>query len=180
MFHPDTQRLIDEWTRLAATADVRGGIPQRAGLLPEALGRLLPRVFVADWRDGHAALRLAGTTLEAFQRRPLRDEAILAFWSPASADLVTAAVAQSVREARPVVVVGFAPGEPSTPVEMVIAPLRSRSGRPDQILGLFAPASALTPTGSGPVLLTARMAVAAGTAGRPRLSLAAVEGRRIA
>ena len=180
MFHPDTQRLIDEWTRLAAKADVRGGIPQRSRLMPEALGRLLPRVFVADLRDGHALLRLAGTALEAFHRRPLKDEALLAFWRPASADLVTAAIAQSVREARPVVVVGQASGEPTIPVEMVIAPLRSRSGRPDQVLGSFAPASALRPIGAGPVLLTARVAVAAGSAGRPALSLAAVQGRRIA
>ncbi|RZJ37537.1 MAG: PAS domain-containing protein [Brevundimonas sp.] len=165
---------------MAATADVRGGIPQRSDLMPEALGRLLPRVFVADWRDGRAALRLAGTALEAFLRRPLTGETISTFWRPASADLIAAALAQSVREARPVVVVGQAPGEPAGPVEMVIAPLRSRSGRPDQILGLFAPASALTATQASPVLLTARVAVAAGTAGRPVLSLAAVEGRRIA
>lgn len=180
MFHPDTQRLIDEWTRLATVADVRGGIPQRSGLMPEALGRLLPRAFVADMRDGQAVLRLAGTALEAFHRRPLKGETLEAFWRPASAELVAAAVGQSIREARPVVVVGLAPGEPAVPVEMVVAPLRTRSGRPDQILGLFAPASALAPTGSGPVLLTARVAVAAGTAGRPVLSLAAVEGRRIA
>jgi hypothetical protein len=180
VFHPDTQRLIDEWTRLAAMADVRGGIPRRSGLMPEALGRLLPRAFVADWYDGQAVLRLAGTVLEAFHRRPMTEENLSAFWRPASVDLVAAALTQSIREARPVVVVGLAPGEPDVPVEMVVAPLRSRSGRPDQILGLFAPASALTPTGTGPVLLTARVAVAAGTAGRPPLSLAAVEGRRIA
>lgn len=180
MFHPDTQLLIDHWTGLARAADVRGGIPERSGLNPEALGRRLPRVFVADWRDGQAILRLAGTGLEAFYRRPLSGESLTALWQPASGDMIGAAVGQAVREARPVVVVGLAPGDPAVPVEMIVAPLRGAEGRPHQILGLFAPAAALTPTGSGPVLLTARLAVSAGEAGRPPLSLAAVEGRRIA
>lgn len=180
MFHPDTQLLIDHWTGLARAARVRGGIPERAHLNPEALGRRLPRVFVADWRDSQAVLRLAGTGLEAFYRRPLSGQSLGALWQPASGDMIDAAVGQAVREARPVVVVGLAPGEPEVPVEMVIAPMRGPAGRPHQILGLFAPAAALTPTGSGPVLLTARLAVAAGEAGRPPLSLAAVEGRRIA
>ena len=180
MFHPDTQRLIDHWTDLARATDVRGGIPDRADLTPEALGRLLPRAFVADWRDGQAVLRLAGTALEAFHRRPLAGDPLTALWQSSSTDLVHAALAQTVREARPVVVVGLAPDEPAVPVEMVVAALRGRSGRPDQILGLFAPASALTPTGTGSILLTARVAVAAGARGRPPLSLAAVQGRRIA
>lgn len=180
MFHPDTQLLIDHWTGLARAAEVRGGIPARSGLYAEALGRRLPRVFMADWQEGQPRLRLAGTALEAFYRRPLAGESLLALWRPVSGDLVAAALAQAIREARPVVVVGLAPGDPAVPVEMVVAPLRGRSGRPDQLLGLFAPAAALTPVGEGPVLLTARVAVAAGEPGRPALSLAAVQGRRIA
>jgi hypothetical protein len=180
VFHPDTQLLIDHWTGLARAADVRGGIPERDGLYPEALGRRLPRAFVADWRDGQAVLRLAGTALELFYRRPLAGDPLTALWQPASTELVAAALAQSIREARPVVVVGLAPGEPAVPIEMVVAPLRGPSGRPDQLLGLFAPAAALTPVAQGPVLLTARVAVGAGEPGRPPLSLAAVQGRRIA
>lgn len=180
MFHPDTQLLIDHWTGLAQAADVRGGIPARSRLHPEAFGRSLPRAFVADWQEGQPRLRLAGTALEAFYRRPLAGDPLASLWRPASADLIAAALAQSVREARPVVVVGLAPGDPAVPVEMVVAPLRGPSGRTDQLLGLFAPAAALTPAGEGPVLLTARVAVAAGAPGRPALSLAAVQGRRIA
>lgn len=180
MFHPDTQFLIDHWTGLARSADVRGGIPARSAFNPEALGRRLPRVFVADWRDGQALLRLAGTGLEAFFRHPLSGHPLNALWQPASGDMVSTAVGQAVREARPVVVVGLAPGDPAVPVEMVVAPLRAPTSRPHQILGLFAPAAALAPTGNGPVLLTARLAVSAGQAGRPAVSLAAVEGRRIA
>ncbi len=180
MFHPDTQLLIDHWTGLARATDVRGGIPDRAGLRPEALGRRLPRAFVADWQDGQAVLRLAGTALELFYRRPLAGESLATLWRPASNDLIADALAQSIREARPVVVVGLAPGDPAVPVEMVVAPLRGPTGRPDQLLGLFAPAAALTPISQGAVLLTARVAVAAGEPGRPPLSLAAVQGRRIA
>jgi len=180
VFHPDTQLLIDHWTGLARAADVRGGIPARAGLYPEALGRCLPRAFVADWQDSQAVLRLAGTALELFYRRPLAGDSLAALWRPASNDLIEAALAQSIREARPVVVVGLAPGDPAVPVEMVVAPLRGSTGRPDQLLGLFAPAAALTPLAKGAALLTARVAVAAGEPGRPSLSLAAVQGRRIA
>lgn len=165
---------------MARAGNVRGGIPGRADFRPEALGRLLPRVFVADWRDGKAFLRLSGTLIEAFHRRALAGEALSALWQPASANMINAALAQTVREARPVIVVGLAPGSPAVPVEMVVAPMRSSSGGTNQILGLFAPASALTPTGQGPVLLTARLAVTAGPPGRPALSLAAVQGRRIA
>lgn len=179
MFHPDTQFLIDHWTGLARATDVRGGIPARSALLPEALGRRLPRTFLAERRDGQTALTLAGTALDAFWRRPLAREPLTALWTPASADMIEQSVLQAIREARPIVVAAFTPGEPAQGIEMVIAPLRSGSDRADRILGLFAPAPALAPSADTP-LLTARLAIGAGIPGRPPLSLAVVEGRRIA
>lgn len=179
MFHPDTQFLIDHWTGLARTGAVRGGIPARAALRPEALGRRLPRVFIADRRDSQTVLSLAGTGLEAFWGRPLAGERLIELWSPASAELIEQAVGQTVREARPVVVAAMTPGDPALALEMVLAPMRGPSERPDRVLGLFAPTSALSPAGDAPRLI-ARVAVAAGAPGRPALSLAVVEGRRIA
>lgn len=179
MFHPDTQFLIDHWTGLARAGAVRGGIPSRIALRPEAFGRRLPRVFLADRRDGRTVLTLAGTKLETVWRRPLAGQDLTDLWTPGSADLVEQAVAQAVREARPVVVAAMTDAEPALALEMVIAPLRGISDRPDRMLGLFAPASALAPGAEAPRLI-ARLAVAAGPPGRPALSLAAVEGRRIA
>ena len=180
MFHPDTQFLIDHWTGLARAPQVRGGIPLRATLQPERLGRRLPRAFMAQREGGQTVLTLAGTALDTFWRRPLAGEALANLWTPASAELVEQAVTQAILEARPVVVAAFTSGEPALGLEMVVAPLRGGSDRPDRILGLFAPASALAPISGDAPLLTARLAVGAGAPGRPPLSLAVNDGRRIA
>lgn len=180
MFHPDTQFLIDHWTGLARATPVRGGIPARSALHPEVLGRRLPRAFIAERRGGDSVLTLAGTGLDAFWRRPLAGERLTALWAAGSSEMIERAVSQAILEARPVVVTAFTSGEPALAVEMVIAPLRGASDRPDRVLGLFAPASAFTPISGDAPLLTARLSVAAGTPGRPALSLAVVSGRRIA
>jgi hypothetical protein len=179
VFHPDTQFLIDHWTGLARAGAVRGGIPSRGALRPEAFGRRLPRAFLADRRDGRSVLTLAGTGLETVWRRPLAGQDLTDLWTAGSVDLVEQAVAQAVREARPVVVAAMTDAEPALALEMVVAPLRGASERPDRVLGLFAPTTALTAGAEAPRLI-ARVAVAAGSPGRPALSLAAVEGRRIA
>lgn len=180
MFHPDTQFLIDHWTGLARANGVRGGIPARSALLPEALGRRLPRAFIADRREGQTVLSLAGTALDTFWRAPLAGTSLDALWTPASADLVEQAVVRAAREARPLVIAAFTDSEPALALEMVLAPLRGASGQADRLLGLFAPASALIPVSGDAPRLVARLVVDAGTPGRPALSLAVSDGRRIA
>ena len=167
MFHPDTQFLIDHWTALSRRDAVRGGIPDRAALQPEALGVRLPRVF------------LAGAWIEGFHGEPLKDRMLLSLWRTASRPLVAAAVTQTVREARPVVIAALA-GVLSAQIEVVLVPLRGPSGVVDRILGLYAPVATLSLAADEPRLLTARVSIGVGEAARPPLALAAVGGRRIA
>jgi hypothetical protein len=179
MFHPDTQVLIERWTALAAGAGVRAGVPDRAAFAPDSLGLRLPQAFIAERRGDDAALRLAGSWLESFHDETLRERSLLGLWRTASRPLVAAALKQTAREARPVVISALA-GSLSAGIEVTLAPLRDSSGRPDLVLGLYAPVSTLTLVADQPRLLTARVSTAVGEVGRPPLALAAVHGRRIA
>ena len=179
MFHPDTQLLIDRWTALAAGPGVRSGVPDRAAFAPDSLGLRLPRAFVAERRGEDAALRLAGSWLESFHGEELRERSLLGLWRTASRPLVAAALLQTAREARPVVISALA-GSLSAMIEVTFTPLRDAAGRADLILGLYAPVATLTLVADQPRLLTARVATAVGDVGRAPLALAALHGRRIA
>lgn len=179
MFHPDTQFLIDHWTGLSRRPSVRAGIPDRSALEPDALGLRLPRTFIVE-RDGDdAVIRLAGTWIEGFHGEPLKDRALLSVWRTPSRPLVAAAMTQTVREARPVVIAALA-GFLSARIEIALVPLRGPSGAVDRILGLYAPIATLSFAADEPRMLTARVSIGVGEAARPALSLAAVGGRRIA
>lgn len=179
MFHPDTQFLIDHWTALSRRGAVRAGIPDRASLEPDALGLRLPRIFIAE-RDGEdTVIRLAGSWIEGFHGEALKDHTLLSVWRTASRPLVAAALTQTVREARPVVVAALA-GVLSAPIEIALVPLRGPGGGVDRILGLYAPMATLSLAADEPRLLTARVSIGVGEAARPPLALAAVGGRRIA
>jgi hypothetical protein len=179
MFHPDTQFLIDHWMSLSRRPESRAGIPRRAALEPDALGLRLPRAFMAHREGEDAVIRLAGNWVEAFHGEPLKDHALLSLWRAASRPLVSTALSQAVREGRPVVIVALA-GSVAAQIEITLLPLRGPSGRPDRLLGLYAPAATLTLATDEPRLLTARVSIGVGDPGRPPLSLAAVGGRRIA
>lgn len=179
MFHPDTQFLIDHWTTLSRRAESRGGIPDRAALEPDALGLRLPRIFVAQWTGDGATVRLAGSWIEGFHGESLRGQSLLSLWRTASRPLVTTALHQAIREGRPVVVAALA-GSIAAQIEVSLLPLRGSSGRPDRLLGLYAPAATLTLATDEPRLLTARVSISVGDAARAPLSLASVGGRRIA
>jgi hypothetical protein len=179
MFHPDTHFLIDHWTALSRRPAVRAGVPDRASLEPDALGLRLPRLFIAE-RDGEdAVIRLAGSWIEGFHGEPLKDHSLLSVWRTASRPLVAAAVTQTAREARPVVIAALA-GLLSARIEISLVPLRGPSGAVDRILGLYAPMATLSLAEDEPRLLTARVSIGVGEAARPPLALAAVGGRRIA
>lgn len=179
MFHPDTQFLIDHWTALARQAEVRGGVPDRSALPADALGVRLPRAFLAERRGEDAVLRVAGGWVESFHGRALAGESLLNLWRASSRPMVVAALTQTVREARPVVIAALA-GSLSAQIEVVLVPLRDADGRPDRILGLMVPTVSLTMAADDPRLLTARVTIGVGDPGRPALSLAVVQGRRIA
>ncbi len=179
MFHPDTQFLIDHWTGLSRRDGVRAGIPDRAALEPDALGLRLPRAFIAERHGEDAVIRLAGGWIEAFHGEPLKDRTLLSVWRTASRPLVAAALTQTVREARPVVIAALA-GVLSAQIEVVLVPLRGPSGGVDRVLGLYAPTATLSLAADEPRLLTARVSMGVGQAARPALALAAVGGRRVA
>lgn len=179
MFQPDTQFLIDHWTGLSRRPGVRAGIPDRASLEPDALGLRLPRVFMVERIGDNAVVRLAGSWIEAFHDASLKDGALLDLWRSASRPLVAAALTQTVREARPVVVAALA-GAVSAQIEITFVPLRGPTGDADRVLGLYVPAATLSLAADEPRLLTARVSIGVGEAARAPLALAAVGGRRIA
>ena len=179
MFHPDTQFLIDHWTSLSRRPESRGGIPPRAVVEPDALGLRLPRALVAHRKGEDAVIRLAGSWIEGFHGEALKDHSLLALWRAASRPLVSTALSQAVREGRPVVIVALA-GAVAAQIEVTLLPLRGPSGRPDRLLGLYAPSATLTLAADEPRLLTARVCIGVGEPARAPLSLAAVGGRRIA
>ncbi|MFP5296591.1 MAG: PAS domain-containing protein [Alphaproteobacteria bacterium] len=176
MFHPDTQFLIDRWVDLARQPEVRGGLPPRSKLRPEVLGSRLPRTFLLEGTGPDTTFRLSGSWLEALQDRALGGARFLDIWCAASPALVVPALAQAVREARPIVIVAHGPQ--ATPVEVTVAPLRGAEGRPGMFLGLIAPASATRSVTGHAQRLAARLTVAVGDRGRPALCV--VDDRRSA
>lgn len=179
MFHPDTQFLIDHWTSLAARNHSRAGVPYRSSLKPDALGLRLPRTFIAERRDGDIRLRLVGGWIEALHATPMTGRLLSSVWRSESHDMVLTAVQRSIDEARPVAVTA-AMGAAGSSLEITLAPMRSASGRCDRLLGLYAPLSTLTLTRDESRLLTGRFASTTRGGVRPPLSLAAVDGRRVA
>lgn len=177
MFHSDTRALIDLWTALSRAEGVRGGLPARAGLIPEALGPRLKRAFLAERTGDDARVRLAGDWLETFHDSPLTGAALLSLWRGASRPLVASALRQAVREARPVVVAATAGG---SAFEVTLTALRGDVGGRELILGLYTRAPGPAPAERTAHRLTARASVAVGEPARPRLTLAALDGRRLA
>lgn len=179
MFQPDTQFLIDQWTDMAHRPGVRGGVPARADLEPERLAARLPRAFLLERRGEDAVFRLAGSWLESFHGESLKGRSFLELWRTASRPLVAAGVAQTLREARPVAIVALA-GSLEAPIEVLLTPLRAAPAQPDLVLGLYAPAGGFILPVDASRLLTARVTVGVGEPGRPPLTLAAIDGRRVA
>ncbi|WP_396594144.1 PAS domain-containing protein [Brevundimonas sp. R86498] len=175
MFHPGTQKLIDHWSALPDA----GRIPSHVVLQPLALGGLVPQLFSADRTPSGAALRLAGAGLETLFGQTLRGQDWLSVWTSNSRGLVTAAVAQTFREARPVVIVAETSGSRRT-FEIVIAPLRSAGGSADRIVGLYQPTTAETARTEPVRAFSARLSIGVGPTRRAPLTLAAMDGRRIA
>ncbi len=175
MFHPGTQTLIDHW---AALPEARR-IPTCADLEPMRLGRLVPQMFSADRSEAGATFRLAGAWVETLHGRSMRGAGWMSLWAPESRPLVANAVVQTFREARPVVMVAEA-GRLRGVLEIVIAPLRRADGIADRLVGLYQPLAEQERRTEAVGPLTARLSIGVGLSGRPPLTLAALDGRRIA
>jgi hypothetical protein len=175
VFHKGTQTLIERWAALPRVA----GVPARSDLEPMAFGSLVPQLFSADRKAEGAVFRLAGAWIEALHGQAMSGVSWLQAWAPESRPLVQSAIVQTVREARPVVIVAEAARLHGV-VEIVIAPLRTADDRTDRLLGLYQPVQeqGLRRDAIGP--LTARLSVGVGVLGRAALTLAALDGRRVA
>lgn len=173
MFHSGTQTLIDHWTALPQAER----IPARATFDPMALGALAPQLFSAD-RNG-ARLRLAGGWIERAHGQALGGVDWLTVWREDARPMVTNAIVQSFREARPVVLIAEAAGLHG-PLEIVVAPLRSASGEADRLLGLYQPTHIGDRNPDRVGALMARVSIGVGAIARAPLTLAAIDGRRIA
>lgn len=175
MFHNGTQTLIDRWAALPRI----GGVPSRADLEPMTFGSLVPHLFSADRKAEGAVFRLAGAWIESLHGRPMSGVSWLDLWALESRPLVQAAIVQTVREARPVVMVAEAARLRGV-LEIVIAPLRTTDNRTDRLLGLYQPVVDQERRREAVGPLTARLSVGVGVSNRPPLTLAALDGRRIA
>jgi hypothetical protein len=175
MFHSGTQTLIDQWTALPQAER----IPARAAFDPMAMGPLTPQLFTADRTEGGAKVRLAGGWIERAHGQTLRGLDWLTVWREDARAMVAAAILQSFREARPVVLVAEAAGLNGA-LEIVIAPLRSASGEADRLLGLYQPTHSGDRQAEAVGALSARLSVGVGLIARAPLTLAAIDGRRIA
>jgi hypothetical protein len=173
MFHSGTQTLIDHWTALPEARR----IPARADFQPMAFGPLAPQLFMVE-REG-ARLRLAGGWIERLHGRPLGGAEWLSVWREDSRPMVATAMVQAFREARPVVLAADAARLDGV-IEIVVAPLRNREGQADRLVGLYQAVNPADRHADDVGVLTARLSIGVGALGRAPLSLAAVDGRRIA
>jgi hypothetical protein len=173
MFHSGTQTLIDHWTALPEARR----IPARAAFQPMAFGPLTPQLFMVE-REG-ARMRLAGGWVERLHGRALGGADWLSVWREDSRPMVATAMVQAFREARPVVLAADAPRLDGV-LEIVIAPLRNGDGVADRLVGLYQAVSLHDRHSDDVGALTARLSIGVGAIGRAPLSLAAIDGRRIA
>jgi hypothetical protein len=175
VFHSGTQTLIDRWAALPRV----GGVPSRADLEPMTFGPLVPQLFSADRKGDGAVFRLAGGWIETLHDRPMSSVSWLDLWAPESRPMVQAAIVQTIRETRPVVLVAEAARLRGV-LEIVIAPLRTADDSTDRLLGLYQPVQEQERRREPIGPLTARVSVGVGVSNRPPLTLAALDGRRIA
>lgn len=175
MFHPGTQKLIDKWAALPEASR----IPARADFDPMSLGRMVPQLFSADRTAVGPTIRLAGGWIETLHGNALNGMPWLDLWKRESRPMVAAAVMQTFREARPVVMVAEAERLRGT-VEIVIAPMRASDGSADRLIGLYQPTVEQERRREAVGPLLARLSMGVGTPSRAPLTLAALDGRRIA
>ena len=180
VFHSGIQRLVDAWAALPGAAR----IPDRAAFDPNALGRLLPQVFIAERRDEGLVFRLAGGWIERVHGRPLKGAYLLEVWRRESRLMVHRGLAQAFRDGRPMIFSADMEMEDGAllPAEIAAAPLRGPNGLPDRLLGLYQPLSADGDEAKAVQGLVVRAMTPATTpvARRAALTLAAVAGRRLA
>jgi hypothetical protein len=187
MFHPSTQKMIDDW---AGLCDGRRA-PLRSDFTPTTLGALMPQLFMLDASDD--SFRLIGGLISDLHGQDLRGELFRSLWRPEDAGKAAAATAEVRATLQPVVVSALAHTAEGyeTRLEIALAPLMGASGHVERLLGLYQPTSSLARLLGKPVMAlsfrnqqpadaTEPQWTAAPARARAGLRVVAVDGRRVA
>ncbi|HEX7757881.1 MAG TPA: PAS domain-containing protein, partial [Caulobacteraceae bacterium] len=178
MFHSNTELLIDYW-RGKRGDDV---LPARTDIDPAQFAHLLPQTFIIGrLGPGVYPIRLAGEFVVDLHGRGLRGDNILNLWSRLHRVELQSALEGALRDPTPLVV--SAEGRTDEGLgprfEILFAPLSGPTGRPDRLIGLYQPTSAIHTLGGRAVReLLIRAVGGADLRATPRLRLAALDGRR--
>lgn len=178
-FHSNTQRLIDYWRSLGRA----GGPPRRAAVDPAHFSNLAPQTFVLGRAGaGLYPVRLAGGFVSDLHGRDLRGQNGLSLFRERDRFTLQTALETARRRPEPMVATVQAHAENGAAValEVLFAPL---AGNPDRFLGLYQPLSLVARLDGLPVRELAIGAVrGVGPANEetPRLTLATLDGRRVA
>jgi hypothetical protein len=140
MFHPNTQRLIDDWTRRKGDRPA----PLRAEFSPAGLGALMPQLFMLDGVDQPGAFRLVGGLVADLHGRDLRGSLFPALWQT-DAIKVAHALSQAGHAREPVVLSARAHTAEGheTRLEITLAVLAGPDGAVERVLGMYQPTSSL-------------------------------------
>ena len=139
VLHSNTQALIEEWRTRRGSAR----LPLRTDLSPAAFGPLLPQLFVLGLDAGKERLRLAGGLLHDLHGRELRGLEFASLWAGMDRARIAAAIADSRRTARPVVLraQGVTAEGAALGLEIAVCPLIGPTDLPDRTIGLYQPTS---------------------------------------
>jgi hypothetical protein len=192
MFHPNTQRMIDDWTRRCGDRPA----PLRTDFSPAALGGLMPQLFMLDGASGEDDFRLVGGLIFDLHARDLRGVPFRELWARADMLKATAALSEVRATLAPIVVSARAHTAQGyeTRIEIALAPLLGTDGTVERVLGLYQPTSSLARLLGKPVeALSFRALQPAGASealwspvaapqrpARADLRVVAIDGRRVA
>jgi hypothetical protein len=176
MFHSGTTALIDAWSVLPGAER----IPARSAFDPMVFGSLVPYLWSADHlQSGRTRIRLAGSWIERLHGRGLASADWLALWRSDSRPAVAAAIAVAFRQSRPVVLSAGSPMLAGN-IEVSLLPMRDRTGSASRIIGLYQPLHLDDRKAEAIGELLVSPGFATTQRHQPTLSLATLDGRRIA
>lgn len=179
MLHPNTERLAEYWRDQAGPS----GLPARTAINPADFARLLPQVFMLGRTEGGALpFRLAGGFVADLHARDLRGVNVLTLWSPKDQLQLRSALEQARRRPQPIIVTAQARSAAggSVGIEVLFAPLSSRSGTADRFIGLYQPLGMVQKLEGEPVSQLVIETLQGADLAMPQLRLAALDGRVVA
>lgn len=179
MLHPNTERLAEYWRDQAGPS----GLPARTAIDPAAFARVLPQIFMLGRSEsGALPFRLVGGFVADLHRRDLRGINALTLWSPRDQLQLRSALEQARRRPQPIIVTAQArnaAGE-AVSMEVLFAPLSSRTGAADRFLGLYQPLGMVQKLNDQPVTQLVIQDLQGADLAMPQLRLAALDGRVVA